>query len=1027
MAIRADALFLGEKKVGILFERGRTARCRLAAGSALIGLVAGLAAVPALAQDAPPAAAPPPTPALAESVEEEQSIVVTGSRIVRNGFNAPTPVTVVGADLIANLGQVNVSETLKLIPQNSNFQSDSVAGISAGANVGASFGNLRGLNPFNGTRTLTLVNSRRFVPTSDGGAVDLNVIPSAMISRIETVTGGASAAYGSDAISGVINIILERDLEGFKAQADYGQTFRNDGKGYHGSLIFGTKLGSRGHVVIGGEYQKNKGIGDCSEVRTWCAEGYDIYGNSGNILRNGQTSGYNVAGSPGDPFPNFVIGPNSKQAFNDPRGVVRADARTNPAARYMRFTDDGLGIVQYDPGMFVSSAQIGPRQGGDGVSTYDDSDIQTPLERYVGYLYGTYELFDGINFETELTYANRTASNTSYLTGPRSTFYVNPDNPYIPAALSTLLAGTQFSLGKDLDGNFSSENKAEAKVFRGLAGLNGKIGSGWSWNVYYQYGQNKRHQDRTNNRVNLPFQYALDAVRNSSGQIVCRELTKANPDPRAQGCKPMNLFGLNNVDPAAIAYVYRPVVEDFKYTQHVLSGSIQGSLFKGWGAGPIGFAAGIDYRDEKGDVTHGNIPDYNDYAFTFGLDFAGKINVVEGFSEVNVPVFRDFALGELFELNGAVRYTRNKSTDTLTGEEKTTKATTWKVSGIYDVVGGLRLRGSRSRDFRAAGFRELFNKQVRTEPGSTSGIVDNPAIPGSPLVGDDPTPILNGGSFALEPEKADTTTLGAVYSPSFFRGLRFSVDWYQIKIGNAIALISAQQIVNFCRDYQIFCERITYGASPADITFIDARQLNLAKLKLRGFDLEVDYRLRLADISSSLPGQMNFRVLGNRQYDFISQATPATPAINGAGQSGPVGDGGNFNASPPWIWNGFVSYDNAGFNVTANVRHIPQGKYRVDRIGPEDAGYDPNLPNSINTNRVKAATYVGLAMTYRIPFGQGGTRQYVEVFGAIDNLLDQKPPVAPGGGGGGGSNYPTNPVYFDTFGSRFRGGVRVRF
>jgi outer membrane receptor protein involved in Fe transport len=995
------------------------------AGSAALGL--GLFfSQPTLAQDA--AVSDDLAAAAQPGTADQGTIIVTGSRIQRTGFDSPTPATVIGGDLIADLGQINLSETLKLIPQNSNFQSDAVAGITAGANVGASFANLRGLNPFNGTRTLTLVNSRRFVPTSDGGAVDVNMIPSAMIERVETVTGGASAAYGSDAIAGVINFILDTDLEGWRAQADYGQTFRNDGKSYHASLVYGTPFaGGRGHVVIGGEYQNSKGIGDCSEVRTWCAEGWDIFGNSGNILRDGTTSGYNIPGSPGDPFPNFVIGPNSKQAFNDPRGVVRADQRTNPAARYYRFTDDGLGIIQYDPGMFVSAAQIGPRQGGDGVSTYDDSDIQTPLERYVGYLYGSYEISDGLNVETELTYADRKASNSSYLTGPRSSFYVNPDNPYIPPALSALLNGTQFSLGKDLDTNFSSDNTAEAKVFRGLIGLNGELGDDWSWNLYYQYGQNKRHQERTNNRVNQPFQWALDAVRDpATGQIVCRELLKPNPDPRAQGCKPMNLFGLNNVDPEAIAYVYRPVVEDFKYTQHVVSASVQGNLFDGWGAGPIGFAAGADYRDEGGDVTHGDIPDYNDYAFTFGLDFAGKIEVMEGFSEVNVPVFRDWTLGQLFELNGAVRYTRNKSSDTLTGEKKTTSAATWKVSAIYDVFDSLRLRASRSRDFRAAGFRELFSKQVRTEPGSTSGIVDNPAIPGSPLVGDDPTPILNGGSFALEPEKADTTTAGVVFSPDFVPGLRLSVDWYQIKIGNAIALINAQQIVNFCRDYQIFCDRITYGASPADITFIDARQLNLARLTLRGFDLEVAYRLRLDDLWSPLAGQLDFRVLGNRQYDFISQATPATVAVDGAGQSGPVGDGGNFNASPPWIWNGFVSYDNGGFNVTANIRHIPEGKYRVDRIGPEDEGFDPNLPNSINTNRVDSATYVGLAMSYRIPIGDDD-RRHVEIFGAIDNLFDQKPPVAPGGGGGGGSNYPTNPVYFDTYGARFRTGVRIQY
>src|SRR5690606_34099939 len=170
---------------------------RLRLGSTASILALAIIGTPALAQDAPAAGQG------ATAGPQENAIVVTGSRIQRSGgFNEPTPVTVIGGELMENLGQVNVTEALKLIPQNTNFQSDATAGITAGANVGSSFANLRGLNPFNGTRTLTLVNSRRFIPTSDGGAIDLNVIPSSMIERVETVTGGASAAYGSDAIAG---------------------------------------------------------------------------------------------------------------------------------------------------------------------------------------------------------------------------------------------------------------------------------------------------------------------------------------------------------------------------------------------------------------------------------------------------------------------------------------------------------------------------------------------------------------------------------------------------------------------------------------------------------------------------------------------------------------------------------------------------------------------------------------------------------------------------------------------------------
>ncbi|MEG3151371.1 hypothetical protein U1769_15865 [Sphingomonas sp. ZT3P38] len=166
------------------------------------------------------------------------------------------------------------------------------------------------------------------------------------------------------------------------------------------------------------------------------------------------------------------------------------------------------------------------------------------------------------------------------------------------------------------------------------------------------------------------------------------------------------------------------------------------------------------------------------------------------------------------------------------------------------------------------------------------------------------------------------------------------------------------------------------------------------------------------------------RILGNRQYDFMIQPNQTVPSRDYAGQSGPVVDAGDFNPAPPWIWNGFFSYDTGAFNTTFSVRHLSKGILNVERTGPEEKGYDPNLPNSISTNRVNAATYFGLAMSYR--FGQSSGKNF-ELFGTIDNPLDKKPPVAPGGGGGAGSNYPTNPVYFDTFGMRWRAGARVAF
>jgi len=861
------------------------ARARLNSGAAAAAMMLALAANPAWAQDAAPAAEAP-----------EDAIIVTGSRIERlSGFNQPTPATIFGAEQVADLGIVSAGDIVELIPQNTAFQSDATAGITAGADVGASYANLRGLNPSLGTRTLTLVNTRRFVPTSDGGAVDLNLIPSAMISRVETVTGGASAAYGSDAVAGVVNILLDTDLEGLKAQIDYGQTFRGDGEGYHGSLVYGTSIGSRGHLVIGGEYERRDGIADCSDVREWCAEGWDVYANANNVLLNGSLSGFDRPGTPGFGQPNFIIGPDSRQAFNDARGVVRNRAPAAPAARNQRFTDDGTGIVQYDPGQYVQSAQTGPRQGGDGESTYADSDIQTPVERWVGYAYGEYELTDSLTAIAEFTYAKRTASNSGVTAGPRSTYFLSADNAFLPASLRTLLNGTQFSVGKDVDGQIPALNRARAEVWRGVFGLEGEIGGDWRWNAYYQYGRNDRNQTARYSRVNTEFQYAVDSVINPVGAApICRELLAANPNPRAQGCVPLNLFGLNNATQAGIDYAYRPVLEDFLFTQHVFAADINGTVVEGW-AGDISAAAGIEYRSEEGDVTHGDIPNYTDYAFTFGLDYGGTIKVLETFAEVNVPVLRDVPFAELFELNGAVRWTRNEAADAFTSEEKSSEAVSYKLSGIWEIGGGVRLRASRSRDIRAAGFRELFQRNVPTEEGSSLGIVDNLNIPGSG--NDDPTPILNGGSFSLSPEKADTTTAGIVFRPEFVPGLRISADWYQIELEEAVSILTGQRIVDFCDEFDLFCDRITF-ASPTNITFIDARRVNLGSIKVRGFDFEIDYRMPLNQFFPDAGGTLGIRLLANNQYDLLVQPNSTVPALDYAGQTGPIQGGGNFNPAP---------------------------------------------------------------------------------------------------------------------------------
>ncbi|MEZ5709328.1 MAG: TonB-dependent receptor [Blastomonas sp.] len=958
----------------------------------------------------------------ASASSNDGMIVVTGSRIKKDGFQENVPATVISAETIENLGQVNVSEVLTSIPQNAAFQSDTNAGPSVGSrassNIGANYANLRGLNPFYGTRTLTLVDSRRFVPTSDSGAVDVNLIPSALISRVETVTGGASAAYGSDAIAGVVNIILDRRFSGIKGQLDFGITDHGDGESYHGALAAGTSFADgRGHVVVSGEYQKNEEVGGCSEVRDWCAESWDVFLNS-NVRVNGVTSGYNIPGSPTFGMPNYVLGRDSKLAYTSKTSVIRDRSATVAAARNKQWNEAGTDLLPFDPGLYSQASALGPRMGGDGPSVYEEAALRTPIERFALFGAAEYELSDSIMATFEASYGQRKAIATGITAGPASTFIFQPDNAFLSPSAKAIIGNSTFTVGTDLDDQITNLNTAKAQTFRAVFGLNGDLGIGnWTWDAYYQYGKNKRHQSLSRVRVNSFFLFGIDAVVDpATGNIVCRAVLQGNPD--AAGCVPLNLFGASNLTPEAIDYAYREAMEDFSYDQHVLAAAFQGELFDGIGAGPFSAAFGGEFRSDKGNVTHGNLPYYTDFAGSFGLDYSGKIKVLEGFLELNAPLVRDVQGANLLELNGAVRHTSTKSTDGLTNTSRTVGTTSWKVGAVYEPIDLFRIRATRSRDIRAAGFRELFEQQIPTDPTTTRGRVTNP-FNGNVF---DSTPILSGGNFALTPERADTWTAGVVVTPA--DNIRFSVDWFEIEIQDAVTTPAGQQLVNTCFDLQVFCDRITFNpavAGNADITFVDARQINVGSFTTRGVDIEFDYT---ADIGDT--GRLNFRLLGTYLYDLIIQAAPGSTPINFAGQSGPAAPLGDFNPSPKWILNGTLTYDQGPFTGTLQGRYIGKGALNKTFIGPDDPAYDPSLPNSINDNTVSGRFYLTLGASYEILAGDDGLQ--LEVFGVVDNLLDKDPPVAPGSTASVvQSSYPTNPAFFDTLGRRYRFGIRFKY
>ncbi len=689
------------------------------------------------------------------------------------------------------------------------------------------------------------------------------------------------------------------------------------------------------------------------------------------------------------------------------------------------------------------------------MGAYDGTTLRPAVKRYTGLSHLDYNINDSLSSFLELSYARSEAVNpvANGAIGPialevaRGVFVplssaIAANNAYLPAQFqpggANALPPNGALLGFNMNAIDPARNETNNDTVRLTGGLKGTISNTWGWDAYFEYGQNKNDQALFNNVVGSFLQFALNAVKDPvSGNIVCAA-TLPGPgfNAAAAGCSPLNLFGSQNASAAGLAYAFRTLREYSTLKQEVLSGNIHGDLFDGFGAGAIKGAFGLEARQDKADVTHdlANQPWYNNYFLSYGLDYAGKVSVLEGYGEVNVPLLKDVSLAKYLELDAAVRESNNKNENQTTGAATNGQSVThnidsWKLSSIWDVTDWLRLRATRSRDVRAAGFRELYESYA-VSAGGPFGTITNPASNQSQVV----TP-LTGGNINLSPEKADTTTIGFVFSPKSgpLERFQFSADWYRIVLKDPITGppfgLGVQNIVNLCNaGQQSFCDRITFtnpggfaGNTAAGTIVINNTAVNLGAFETRGVDFEASYQLPLQDVSSALKGDLRFRLLTSLLYNMTINAGLGASPVDYAGQSGPTGAFGGFNTSPRWQSNFFATYSTGPFTGTLQARYIGPGSFEAVTayggapVAPGDPGYSTTNPNSINTNSVASATYLNLSGSYDL-------NSHVQVFATINNLLDKVPPVAPGGNG-----YPTNPVYFDTYGMAWKVGFRVKY
>lgn len=938
---------------------------------ASLAVMAAMMAQAAFAQEAAPISSQAADPAAVN--ESTDAIVVTGSRLANSGFNTPTPVTVTGAAEISRQAAPDVAEVLNQVPAFRPQNTPATSAIFA-SNLGASTADLRGLGA---NRTLVLIDGRRVVAsTTQGGsftpanAVDLNMVPTSLIARTEVVTGGASAAYGSDAVAGVVNLILDTKFEGLRGSVQYGQTDSNDGKDYAASLAFGTKFaGGRGHFVIGGDYDDNEGTGDCYS-RAWCAQSYGTFTNPF----------YKTNG-----LPATMTVPNIRTALATNNGLITA----GPLAG-LEFAPDGT-THQHDYGTFYGAGinQIG---GGDPRDPFFEFyAMSAPVRRYSTLAHADYEVSDAITAYGEASYANVHAHQYGAQVRDLGSITIQRDNAYLPASVADAMdanAITSFKFGRigdDLGPSFATVRR---ETYRFVGGLKGNLGGSWKWDAYYQYGRTNYFQSNANDRINDNYTRAVDAVRGPNGTIMCRS-TLTDP---TNGCQPLNLFGENNFSQAAVAYAFGTAIQRTHLTQQVVSADISGNPFNTW-AGPVSVAFGGEYRKDGAHGTADPISTALRFYTSGGAAISGDMNVKEGFFEMGMPLARDLPFAKSLDLNGAVR---------LTDYSVSGSVTSWKIGGSWEPVSQFRLRMTRSRDIRAPNIFELY------APTSTSyQTVMDPAKSQAYVL---PLTIL-GGNANLKPEIANTFTIGGVLSPDFWglNRLRVSVDYYDIKLDGAISTLGSQVIVNLCYQGQTaLCGNIVRDAD-GNLVSIANVNLNLNRLITRGIDIEASYRMPL------LGGDLSLRSLATHMM-ALTTVDPTGTSINRAGQNGSPTS--SPSGVPDWQVNTYVTYDRGRFAGQVQARYISPGTRDNTLIGPEQAGYSTTLPRSTNFNRIGAYWYFNVNAQYDLI--KDGNHS-LQLFGVINNITDRDPPPAPSSFG------PTNNVLYDVLGRSYRVGLRFSY
>ena len=944
---------------------------------------------------------------------------MTGTRIVRDGYTAPTPVTVARVDDLLAQTPTLVSDGLNKLPQ---FQmSESPAkGLHNWPNED-SHGNLLNLRALGsgatGTlRTLILLDGVRMAPTNYPGSVDVDVIPSMFLDRVEVVTGGASAAYGSDAVAGVVNFIIDKKFEGIKSAVQGGMADAGDNRNNRESIGVGFKFGAAGHGEFGFEHYSNNGM--LRSDRAVTKQGW-IYAGA-----NTACVGTAAQCTPGGPLNPLTLTPNGRLTGATTLGLIERITAAPPAG--YQYVGAGFPYLGYE---FLSGSTIAPfnsgaktgtpgfASGGNGFGIPFDVTSVAPNKTNNFFARGDYEFAPAVSGYAQGIYSRDEESYTSqsngWVTSPYAPIFSG--NPYLPAAVQAAMGPNDIlPVGAYHSESIKPDTNEKTDFWMGSAGLNGKLGGSWTWRADYDHGQTKHAMDQANQYYWARAYAALDAVRDpATGNIVCRATIDPDPAVRAAftGCQPMNILGVDPAVATPAGYAYATGTSSYRATfkQDALSVSVSGSPFE-VPAGPVDIAGGAEYRHASLVMTSNGDPSLlatpalrqARYFGDRGVSAAaltqnfwltnigtadGSEHVTEEFAEINVPLLKDLPGVRKLDLNGAVRFTDYSVSGSVH---------TWKGGLQWRPVNDLLVRGTASSDIRAPELFDLFKGDQ-----FSIGLVLDPVTGINANI-----PQITGASPNLKPEMAKTYTGGFVFTPSeMLQGFSVAADYYSIKINGAFGTLNATQVITNCYTKGPSapeCAQITRPAPNAFPTSIRLVQSNMSFLKTSGIDIDASYRTDLGR------GKLVAQVYANHLLSYETQLNSSSPVLDYKGidqVTTSISEG-----RPRWSANTNVKYDINGTGILLGERYI--SAMTIAR---------PGLPSNFVNNHAPDIFYTDLTLTHDFM----GYNANFQGFVSVNNLFGRDAPLIPSTVPG--SSYPTIIGVYDYVGRSYVLGLRVRY